>query len=227
MSEVLDRIATSLAAIERRLGEVERRLDGVVATASPVIGTAVDAFDAQVADLAARGIDVDVHVRGALALSRAVTAPDVVAVVQRLLGRLDALDAATAALAQGPALAGTLVDTVDHLVARLADAGIDVDARLRALLIAAERLTRTDTLDAVGALLDSGLFGADAVAVLGKVGAAVADAGGRAPTQVGAFGMLRALRDPDVQRAAGFLIQVARGLGKQLDDAPQVRALPA
>lgn len=227
MSEVLARIEASLAAIDRRLDAVERRLDGAMAAVNPVVGMAIDAFDARVADLAAHGVDVERHVQGAVALTRAATAPEVVAVLQRLLGRLDALDAATAALAQGPALAGTLVDSVDHLIARLADAGIDVDARLRALLVAAERLTRSDTLDAVGALLDSGLFGADAVQVLGKVGAAVADAGGAPSTRIGAFGMLRALRDPDVQRAAGFLIQVARSLGQQLDAAPTTRALPA
>lgn len=225
MSDALERISASLQAIERRLDAFERRLDAAIDPAPGAIATAVDALDAHVAALGERGVDVDAHARGAVTLLGAITAPEVVRTLELLLTRLAAIEAATAAMAQAPAMVGALVDTIDHTVGRLAEQGIDVDARLRALVRAAERLTREDTLTAVGALLDSGLLGPEAVAVLGKVGAAVAVAGAAPPDRVGAFGLMRALRDPDVQRAAGFLIQIARQLGRQLAPSPAQLAL--
>ncbi len=40
-----------------------------------------------------------------------------------------------------------------------------------------------------------------------------------APDPVGAIGLLRALSDPEVQRAAGLAVAVARGVGGQLPPA--------
>ncbi|MEF8790526.1 MAG: DUF1641 domain-containing protein [Haloarculaceae archaeon] len=46
---------------------------------------------------------------------------------------------------------------------------------------------------------------------------AVGEAGGEPPEPVGAVGLLGALRDPEVKRGMGFLVALARGLGRVED----------
>jgi hypothetical protein len=75
--------------------------------------------------------------------------------LDRIEGRLDQL----AALAErAPPILATLVDTADDAVERAGAAGVDLDARLRAALLMAERLTAPDTvrtLDRALAALES------------------------------------------------------------------------
>lgn len=46
---------------------------------------------------------------------------------------------------------------------------------------------------------------------------AVGDAGGEPPEQLGTLGLLKSLRDPEVQRGMGFMVALARGIGGDLD----------
>jgi hypothetical protein len=166
--------------------------------------------------------------RNSTSTDRPANLADLAAVLERLDRRLARLEAA---LDRTEPLAGsiaptvaTVVDTLDSLVARLGDQGIDVDERLHHLLSVAERLTRQDTLRAVGTMLDSGVLDSDAVHVLGNLGRALAASGTATPERVGMFGLIRALRDPEVQRAAGFLVAMARAFGASL---PVPAALPS
>jgi hypothetical protein len=74
--------------------------------------------------------------------------------------------------------------------------------------------------DAATALLDSGMLSKDVVDLLGRLagallqGAEAAKANGT--TVAGVFPALRALKDPDVAKGLGFLIEVSRALGKNL-----------
>lgn len=74
--------------------------------------------------------------------------------------------------------------------------------------------------DAATALLNSGMLNKDVVDLLGRLAQALlvgADAAKANGTSVnGLFPALRALKDPDVGRGLGFLIEVSRALGKAL-----------
>ena len=55
---------------------------------------------------------------------------------------------------------------------------------------------------------------------------AVGDAAGdmdEPPERLGPVGLLRALRDPDVQAGLGFVIAVARGIGRDLERRSEMR----
>jgi hypothetical protein len=67
---------------------------------------------------------------------------------------------------------------------------------------------------ALASLVESRLLEPSALAVVSQLAAALADPGPARP--VGMWGALKALRDPDVQRALGFLLAVARQFGKNL-----------
>ncbi len=103
---------------------------------------------------------------------------------------------------------------------------MDVDARLHDVLRLADRMTSPETvrategllihLDAIALLARSGVLDSGALSVLEQAARALTRAAERPAPAVGALGALRALGDPGVQRALGFLVEVARGLGQGL-----------
>lgn len=100
---------------------------------------------------------------------------------------LATLDQAVTMAESVPGVVATGVDTFDELVREANAQGIDVDRSLVAL-----------------------------VRLLGHADRALAHARQAPPRRVGAFGLLRALRDPGVQRAMGFLLDVAGGFGEAM-----------
>jgi len=142
----------------------------------------------------------------------------VLAALERIERRLDEALRVTSALAplveSAPGGVAAMADVFDSLAARLADRGVDLDARLRAVVRAVEVATAPRTVAALAALAESRLLDPAALAVLDRLAAAIAEPGAARP--IGAWGLLRALRDPDVQRALGFLIEVAREVGRHL-----------
>jgi uncharacterized protein YjgD (DUF1641 family) len=131
-----------------------------------------------------------------------------------------------------PAHTAILVDTADHLLARIQSSGIDLDERARVLIQVAERLTAPEALEAVQALLarlgairtvlESGILDPSAVRVVARAGRALSAAAAAEPAPVGAWGALRAVGEPAVQQALGFLLRVARDFGQQVAEAPRL-----
>jgi uncharacterized protein YjgD (DUF1641 family) len=145
--------------------------------------------------------------------------------LQRLERRIEHLDEAVrrleGATAQVPAVVATVTDIVDGVIDRLAARGIDVDDRMRALLRAADHLTSPRALDALASVLSSEILAHQTTEVIGRMGRAIVSAEHEA-RPVGMWGLLRALRDPEIQRAAGFLIAMARRFGEELESVPQL-----
>ena len=135
----------------------------------------------------------------------------------------DALGQLEGATARMPAVVATLADVFDGLVERLAARGIDVDDRMRALLRAADHLTSPRALDALASVLSSEILAHQTTEVVGRMGRAIVTAEHEA-RPLGIWGLLRALRDPEVQRAAGFLVAMARRFGEELESVPQLPA---
>lgn len=94
-----------------------------------------------------------------------------------------------------PGLVSTAVDTVDD-----AAGDVDLHGRVEAALKLLGQLTRPQTLQMVGQLLGP-----------------LQQAHAQGERRVTAWGLLKALRDPHAQRAAGFLVSVLEGLGKDLE----------
>lgn len=86
--------------------------------------------------------------------------------------------------------------------------------------VAELQATGPQLLDAGRALIASDMLSPTVLAVLGKLAQSLvqgSEAATRNQTSVGGvFPALRALRDPDVAKGLGFLVEVARALGKNL-----------
>lgn len=159
--------------------------------------------------------------------ARAAAPPDphppdpVLAALERIERRLAAVEQVARAIAPLAGVAETLpgavavaADTFDGLAARLGGAGIDLDARMMAVLRAVEVATAPRAVNGLASLVESHLLEPSALAVVSQLAEALASSGDAQP--VGTWGLLKALRDPDVQRALGFGLAIARSFGRQL-----------
>lgn len=187
------------------------------------------------------------------------------AALDRLEGRLARIEGAlarvTGVAAQAAPLTAALVDSFDDAAMRLSTKGVDLDARLGAALVLAERLTAPETVRAIELALAQQMPGFVAAAVdsfddaaarlaargidvdartRGVLGTlegltspamiaatqALIDAEREPPPRIGMFGMLGALRNPDVQRALGLALRIAERVGAALPESSTPR-LPA
>ncbi|MGN6106192.1 MAG: DUF1641 domain-containing protein [Kofleriaceae bacterium] len=148
-----------------------------------------------------------------------------IATIERLERRIEAMEGTLRSLetatAQVPAVVATVTDIADGVVERLRARGIDIDDRMRALLRAMDHLTSPRALDALASMLASEIMAHQTTEVIGRVGRAIV-AADREAKPVGMWGLWRALRDPEIQRAAGFLVAMARRFGEELESAPQL-----
>jgi len=135
---------------------------------------------------------------------------------------------------QIPPLVAIATDALDQHLLRAEDDGVDPGERVAALLQIAERLTTPAALGlaetlvthlpSLHRLLDSELLSSGAVQTVSKAGSALAAAVETHPEPAGLLTLMRALRDPAVQRSLGFALKFAQLFGKTLE--PAQHALP-
>ncbi len=135
-----DRLLELLASMDARMDRLEAQL----ALAQPAIGTVVDSVDGLIAQLQQRGIDIDARLRAILQASERLTRPQTLSDIGQTLDVAEQL----------PGLTATVVDSIDSLLAKAQQRGIDIDARLQALLRTTERLSRPETLSNIEQTLD-------------------------------------------------------------------------
>lgn len=216
-------VRASLSRLLDRLDTVERAVDGLErldADLPDAVSVAADVVDDALTRAADRGVVLDERAGEALKLAEKLTEPRTVAVLTALLDRIDRLERLLDLSDQMPGLVATLVDVVDAEYARATDAGYDPEQTVRRTVDALKRLGDLFRTDEFQALLDSGVLDPKALRVVGSLGTALVESQaeasrGETPSR-GLFGLLGALRDPDVQRAAGFLTSFARRFGRQL-----------
>jgi hypothetical protein len=126
---------------------------------------------------------------------------------------------------QAPALVAIAMDSFDETVRTARDRGIDVE---RGVLNGAEAALRFGaTMDAekvreLDALLNSGVLAQGTLRIISELGGALAETAAAPRTAAGPVALLRALGQPEVQRALGFLVTFAERFGRRLREMPAV-----
>lgn len=94
----------------------------------------------------------------AVPLQKRLEEPEVVAAINRLLDRIDALentvDALNRAVKEGPALAAIATDAVDEAMQRAANNGVSVEERVQNALVIAEKVTDKPAVDTLSKAMD-------------------------------------------------------------------------
>lgn len=151
----------------------------------------------------------------------------VLAALERIERRLDRAESlAASAVSEAKHAVAMMTDTADIAIARLEEQGLDPDARLRNVVRLAERLSSDEAaaaieatlahVEALRAVLDSGILDPRAVAILSQAGRALAEAAADPVEGIGPFGLVRAIGEPDVRSATGLVVRFARRLGRSL-----------
>lgn len=209
--DIDQRLKTALALAERltapeMVANINQLLD-LAEQAPQAMAMVGDMVDGTVRQAAMRGVDIDQRLKLALEMAEKLTDPGRVAQINQLLELAD----------QAPAALAMMGDMADGMAARL-----QLQARLDAGLPIADKATRPETLHKLGEMFDilleaeSGMLSPEAVRTLGKTANALVISQQQPAQPIGMFGLLRAMGDPDIQRAMGFLLTFGRQFGKSL-----------
>lgn len=202
-AEALNRLLDRLDTIEDAVDQ----LDAMMTQGPAMLAMVTDMADDVYREADAAGVDLDERLRLTLQLAERLTAPRTVEVLSQLMDRMDDLEQLIELGEQAPGFIAMMVDTFDSLQQRAAEAGHDP-----------ERLVRR-SLAATAGLLESGVLDPEAIDIVGKAGDALVDCRCQDETpEVGLFGLLRAMRDPDTRRALGFLTAFGKRFGQELRD---------
>ncbi|ACY14891.1 DUF1641 domain-containing protein [Haliangium ochraceum] len=189
----------TLRALERAVDAIEQ--------APAMVATAADMLDEAIADPG------ELQTRlGALGpLLERLTRP---ATMRAMHSALDFAE-------QTPLTLATIVDTADQVIAAMAARGIHVDQLIRGTQKAAVQVAKLITSDEFSEVLDSGILDARVLPTLGAMARALAQASTSTQEKIGVLGSLRALRQPEVQSALGFLMHAASEFGAHRIQQPQ------
>lgn len=210
----LERIEARLSALEERLAPLET-LTRQAPGAAAALG---DTLDDWADRAAARGIDLEQRLTSVTRLLERLSDPATVSLLERGLSLAE----------QAPNVIAALADTFDQHADALAERGVDLEQRRAQVLGTLERLTSPEVLgglqallkhtEALAVLLDSGMLAEGALRVTAQAGHALAAAAETDGLErVGAFGLLRAMGEPDVQRATALAVRFARALGRDIE----------
>jgi hypothetical protein len=153
--------------------------------------------------------------------------------LERIDARLERIDAQLAAISplieQAPNAIALLGDVFDEYAEQAAARGIPLEQIVPELGRAFEAMLRLLTSTHMRQLLDSDLLLPGAVSALGTAARAMAAAACAPETKLGLFGTLAAMREPEVQRAVGFAVDLARrfGASAEVSSAPPYPGLAA
>jgi len=166
--------------------------------------------------------------------------------LDHILARLDTIEKAVEQLnnimRQGPGLVAMVGDMADEAYRKADERGISIDDRLKTSLELAEKLTAPETVQKLEQLvelsnkmpgmvsmmadiLDEGMekanergFNPQMLAeIAGKANTALTKAYYEHPEKVGGiFSLLRAIKDPDRQKAIGFLLNFTKYWGQSM-----------
>ena len=195
------RLQTLLAIGEKLTApEMGPKLDNLLAMLdeapgfAAMVGDMVDETYRQAAD---SGVDLEERLTAGLRLANKLTEPQMVASLEQVLAMADT----------APGFVAMLGDMADEAYRNAAASGVDLEQLMSSGVGAAGKLS---------VLLDSGLLDDGAIRVIGAAGKSLAAASEEEIEPVGLFGLLGAMRDPNTQRALGFLMNVAKKLGREL-----------
>ncbi len=202
---VTDSLAESIAELRQfdsGMGDVASKLPGMARTGG------------QLADLAERA---DWQAVTDSRLVERLTDPTTLAQLNQLLDRLEVADFALSSLNGFLSRGEQITDSLADVVGEMKRLDVHESARDLVQLVTKDLPQMTE---AANRMIRSGMLNPDVVGTLGEIGAVVATAHHEAkqhpPEPVGLFGLLRAMRDPQIQAALAMGLHIAKRLGEHL-----------
>ena len=190
------------------------------------IATGTDFVDEKASRAAGSGIEVDQRLQSLGRLFEKVTEPSTLSALNKFVDQLPHLARLAELVQQLPGVVGTIGDIVDDYQLRCESRGIDFEKALtnglNALLYVGSQV-EDEHLRRIGDLLGSDIFNPHALNVVDNaaksLNTAQQEVCGSSADRVGLFGLLGALRDPQIQRSLAFAIQFGKCFGNNIDQS--------
>jgi len=214
-AQALNRLLDRLDTIE----EAVAKLDVALTQGPAMLAMMTDMADDVYRQAEDEGVNLDERLQLMLQLTERLTAPRTVEVLTQLMDRMDELEQLIEVADQAPAFISMMVDTLDDVYRRTEESGHDLHRVIHEGPEAFIRINEFASSEAFTKLLDSGVLDPEAIEIVGKAGDALVDCRCQEETpEVGLFGLLGAMRDPDTRRALGFLTEFGKRFGQKLDE---------
>lgn len=208
--DIDERLRTALTLAEKLTEPaMVDRINGLVAVAEQgpgMISMAVDIMDDTVKTAGEHGIDINERLQSALILAERLTAPKV---VEQLNGMLSMMD-------QSSGLVAMAADSFDSIMQAAIENGIDPQEFATQMFGVTNKLAQMMSTKEMQELLEGGMFDVQTLKIMGAASSALVESNQLPRKKVGMFGMLREMKNSDMQRALGFLTTFGRLFGKKL-----------
>ena len=208
--DIDERLRSALAIAEKLTApSMVKKINAVVDAAdqaSGMVSMTVDIIDDTVKTAAEKGVDINERLSSALVLAEKLTAPHVVEQINNMLDMLN----------QSSGLIAMATDSFDNIMQVAIDKGVDPQEFVSQLFGVTTKLAHLLTTEEMKELIDGGIFDVGTLKVIGAASAALVESNEAPPKKVGLFGVMREMKNPDMQKALGFLTTFARLFGKKL-----------
>lgn len=193
-------------------------------TIENAMAAGADFVDDQVARAGDSGVDVDERLSGLANLLGKLSEPATISALSELLKQLPQLAQLATMAVELPKLLAIVGDVVEEYQQKFAADGVDVEKALtnglNAVLYLGSKIDH-EHLQRISGLLGSDVLNSNALNVIDNAAKSLNTAQtqtcGESKDRIGIFGMLSALRDPQVQRSLAFAVQFGKCFGKNLD----------
>ena len=128
---------------------------------------------------------------------------------------------------QAPGMIAMAGDIFEDMMASIHRDGADPHTTLENLGVVLQTVIRAVGHPETRQLFESGAFSKDAVRNTNMLARCFAAAFAKEPPRLGLIGMLKYLRDPDVQRALGLALVTAKAIGSAIPETIGQATIPA
>ena len=226
----LNRLLTRLDTLEKSVD----RLTSMLEQGPGMVSMVTDIADESIQKASQKGVDIEKRLNNALKLAEKLTAPEMMDKLEKALSLADQL----------PGILSMVTDITDEAIYHASEQGIDIESRLKSALFVANKLTEPEMVEKLDGLLKlskqapglaamtvdiidetmassamsnvARMLDPEVLATVGKVGVALTEAQNQPIEQRNVWGLLKAMKDPELQNAIGFLINFGKNFGKQL-----------
>lgn len=194
-------------------------------TVEDAVAAGTDVVDEKVSAAVQSGVNVDERLNGLGQLFEKLSEPTTISALSELLASLPQLAQLAMLANELPNIFATIGDVLDSQQQRCAAQGVDVEKAItngiHATLFLGSQVD-SEHLQRIGDLLGSDILNPHALNVVDNAAKALNSAQENVCEQsadrVGLFGMLKALRDPQIQRSLAFAVQFGKCFGNNLDN---------
>ncbi|HMO13125.1 MAG TPA: DUF1641 domain-containing protein [Pirellulaceae bacterium] len=195
-------------------------------TVDDALATATDIVDEQVKKAGANGVDVQANLQRLGDVLARLTEPDVIVALDALIERLPQLAQLLRLSDELPKMLGMLTDIIDEYETKCAESGIDVERSIsngvHAALWLGSQVDQQD-LQRIGRVLKNDVLGEQALGVVGRAARSLGVAASQVNQtkdrpRIGLLGLLKAMKDPQIQTCLAFAIKFGESFAQQLQE---------